>query len=67
MFDLIDLACRDADVAGAQLVEVAVGPPHGGLDGQVQAVELDVERHLDPAQNRGLDIIERDLEAGDRR
>ena len=45
---------------------MAVGPAHGGLDGQVQPVEPDVERHLDPAQDRGGDIVEGDLEPGDR-
>ena len=44
---------------------MAVGPAHGGLDGQVQSVKPDVERHLDTAQDRGLDVVERDLEAGD--
>jgi hypothetical protein len=31
----------------------------------VQAIEPDVERDLDAAQNRGLDVIKGDLEAGD--
>ena len=31
----------------------------------MQTVEPDVERQLDPAQHRGLDLVERDLEAGD--
>ena len=44
---------------------MAIGPAHGGLDGQVQPIEPDVERHLDAAQDRGLDAIEGDLEAGD--
>jgi ribose 5-phosphate isomerase A len=41
-----------ADIAGTNLIEMTVGPAHGRLDGQVQAVEADVERHLDAAQNR---------------
>src|SRR4249920_164102 len=35
-----------ADVAGADLIEMAVGPAHGRLDSQMQPVEPDVERHL---------------------
>jgi hypothetical protein len=35
------------------------------LDGQVQPVEPDVERHLDTAQNRGFHVVEGDLETGD--
>ena len=31
----------------------------------MQPVEPDVERHLDPAQDRGGDIVEGDLEPGD--
>ena len=31
----------------------------------MQPVEPDVERHLDPAQDRGSDVVEGDLEAGD--
>src|SRR5271155_1713817 len=62
---LIGIGCTPADIARADLIEVAVGPAHGRLDGQVQPVESDVERHLDAAQNRGLDVIEGDLEAGD--
>src|SRR5262245_16234269 len=44
---------------------MAVGPAHGGLDGQVQPIEPDIEGNLDAAQNRGFDVIERDLEASD--
>jgi hypothetical protein len=44
---------------------VADGPSHGCLDGQVQPVEPNVERDLDPAQDRGLDVVEGDLDAGD--
>ena len=45
-----------SDVAGADLVEMAVGPAHCRLDDQMQPVEPDCERHLDAAQNRGLDV-----------
>jgi hypothetical protein len=31
----------------------------------MQPVEPDRERHLDAAQHHGLDVVERDLEAGD--
>ena len=44
---------------------MAVGPAHGRLDGQVQPIEPDVERHLDAAQYRGLDAVEGDLQSGD--
>ena len=45
---------------------MAVGPAHRGLNGQVEPVEPDAERHLDAAQDRRLDVVEGDLEAGDR-
>ena len=35
------------------IIEVGVGPAHGRLDREMQAVEPDIERHLDAAQNRG--------------
>jgi hypothetical protein len=54
-----------ADVAGADFLEVAVSPAHGRLNGQVQPVEPDVEGCLDTAQDRGADVVERDLEPGD--
>jgi hypothetical protein len=44
---------------------MGVGPAHGSLDGEVQAIEPDVERHLDPTQHLGLDVVERDLQMGD--
>ena len=44
---------------------MTVGPTQGGLHGQVQPVEPNIERHLDAASNRGLDSIEGDLETGD--
>ena len=31
----------------------------------MQAIEAYIERHLDAAQDRRLDVVERDLEAGD--
>jgi hypothetical protein len=51
-----------ADITGAQLVEMAVGPAHGGLNGQMQPVEPDVEWHINAAQDCGLDVVEGDLE-----
>jgi hypothetical protein len=36
------------DIADTNLIEMAVGPADGRLQGQVQAVETDVERHLEP-------------------
>src|SRR6266511_3002264 len=62
---LIGIRGAPSDTVCADLIEMAVGPSHGGLDGQVQPVEPDVERHLDVAQDRGLDIVEGDLETGD--
>src|SRR5207245_11242581 len=53
-----------ADAARADLVEMAVGPAHGCLDGQVQPIESDVERHLDAAQDHRLDVVEGDLGVG---
>jgi hypothetical protein len=46
-------------------VEMAVGPAHGGLNGQMQPVEPDIEWHINAAQNFGLDVVEGDLEASD--
>src|SRR5215469_1246629 len=54
-----------ADAARPDLVQMAVGPAHGGLKGQMQPVEPDIERHFDAAQGHGLDVVESDLEAGD--
>src|ERR1700752_1612271 len=48
--------------ARADLVQMAVGPAHGCLDGQIQPLEPDVEWHLDAAQNHGLDDVESNLE-----
>ena len=61
----IGVRCAPADVAGPDLVEMAVGPAHGGLDRQVQPVEPDIERNFDAAQNNRFDIVECDLEASD--
>jgi hypothetical protein len=47
------------------LVQMAIGPAHGCLDGQMQPVEPDIEWRLDAAQDHGLDVIEGDLESGD--
>src|SRR6185436_15671786 len=52
------------DAAGSKLVEVTVGPAHRGLDHEMQTIEPEIERHLDPTQHRGLDLVEGDLEAG---
>jgi hypothetical protein len=41
---------------------MAVGPAHGGLNGQMQPVEPDVEWHINAAQDCGLDVVEGDLE-----
>ena len=61
----IGIGRAPADVAGMEHVEVAVGPAHGCLDGQVQPVEPNVERDLDATQNGGLDVVEGDFDAGD--
>jgi hypothetical protein len=45
---------------------MAVGPAHGRLDDQMQPVEADVEWHLDAAQDHGLDVVEGDLEPGEK-
>ncbi len=62
---LIGIWHTPPDVPGADLIEVSIGPAHRGLDREMQTVEPDCERHLDPAQNGGLDVVEGDLEAGD--
>jgi hypothetical protein len=62
---LLGIGCAPSDIGGADLVKVAIGPAHCGLDRQVQTIEPNVEWHLDAAQNRGLDVIEGDLDAGD--
>src|SRR4051794_9258796 len=54
-----------AHVAGPDLVEMAIGPAHGGLEHQVQAIKPDGQRHLNAAQHCGLDVIEGHLEPGD--
>ena len=46
------------NIAGAEFVEMAVGPTHRGLNGQVEPVEPDAERHLDAAQDPRLDVVE---------
>jgi len=38
---------------------------HGRLKHQVQAIEPDRERHLDPALHRRFDVVEGDFEARD--
>jgi hypothetical protein len=54
-----------AAATDAELVEVRVGPAHGGLDDEMQEVQADVGRHEAPHDD-GLDVVERDLEDGDR-
>jgi len=44
---------------------MAVGPTHDSLDGQMQTVEPERERHRDAAQNFRFNVVERDLEADD--
>src|SRR5258708_38725661 len=61
----IGVGITPSDVAGADLVEMTVRPAHRRLDGEMQTVEPDVEWHFDTAEDRGVCIIERDLEAGD--
>jgi hypothetical protein len=38
-----------SDITCADLVKMTVGPAHYGLDGKMQPVEPNVERHLDAA------------------
>ena len=58
---------RDApsDITGTDLIEVGIGPTHRRLNHQMQAIEAYIERHLDAAQDRRLDVVEGDLETGD--
>lgn len=53
-----------ADVTGPNLVEVAVGPPHRGLEHQVQAIQADFQRHLNPSQDNRLNVIKFDPQSG---
>ena len=46
---LIGIGRTPADIAHADLIERAVGQAQGRLDGEVQPVEPNVERHLDAA------------------
>ena len=62
---VVSIGCAPAQPAKPELMEMAVGPAHRGLDGQMQPIEADVERHLDPAGDARLDIGKRDLEARD--
>src|SRR5262249_32314579 len=55
-----------SDIAGTNLVEVAVGPTHRSLDRKVQTIEPQCQRHLDAAQNHGLDVVHSDLSLGPR-
>src|SRR5665213_1031447 len=48
--------------ADAELVEMRVGPTHGGLNRQMQAIETDVGSHDDAPHHLGLDAVERDLQ-----
>src|SRR5215813_13044322 len=59
----IGIGGTPADAARADFVQMAVGPAHGCLDGQMQPVESDIEWHLDAAQDHGLDVVEGDLES----
>src|SRR3990167_5356639 len=40
-----------ADTTGAEFIEVTVSPSHGSLDHIVQAVQLDLERHVKAPQH----------------
>lgn len=54
-----------ADIADADLVEMRVGPAHRRLDEEMQAIKPYIERRLDTADDRGLHVVEGDLQAGD--
>lgn len=62
---VVSIGCTPTQPAQPELMEMAVGPAHRGLDDQMQPVEADVERHLDPAGDARLDIGKRDLETRD--
>jgi hypothetical protein len=44
---------------------VTVLPADSDLEDEMEIIEPDRDRHLDVPQDRRLDVIERDLEAGD--
>ena len=62
---LIWIGRAPSHTARTNLVKVAVGPADRRLQDQMQTIEPDVERHLDAAQDHGLDVVEGDLEASD--
>ena len=64
-FSPVRVGHAPAHVAGPDLLEMAVGPAHGGLEHQVQVIKPDGQRHLNAAQHCGLDVIEGDLEPDD--
>ena len=51
-----------ARATSPELVEMAIGPAHRRLQHEVQPVEADPQRHVEPAHHRGLDVLERHLE-----
>jgi hypothetical protein len=53
-----------SDITRPDLIQMTVGPAHGGLNDLVQAVEPDVERHFKSAKDRRLHVVECDLETG---
>ena len=65
--DSVGIGFAPAGAADAELVEMRVGPAHGGLDRQMQAIETDVGRHDDASHHLGLDMVERDLQYGEGR
>src|SRR6266542_597337 len=61
----LKIALDDVKPAVLRRIEVPLAIRLDRLHLAIQAVEPDCERHLDPAQNRGLDVVERNLEADD--
>jgi hypothetical protein len=45
----------------AELVEVVILPAHGDLNDEMQIIKGNGEWHLDPPQDFGFDLVERDL------
>ena len=56
-----------AYISDAKLIEMAACPSQRRLQRHMQTIEPDRERHLNAAQNFGLDMIEHDSQANNRK
>lgn len=63
---LIRVRPAQSAVAGANFMAGGIGPAHRRLDRERQAVEPDCQGNFETAKNDRFNLVERDLEAGDR-